>query len=85
MRPSRTGQDAGASEVQKLPSLLNEVHDALAAAPRRWRFALTGSSARRLRREDDLGERPLQDGPARVLPLHAFARELAAGRVLRAR
>jgi predicted AAA+ superfamily ATPase len=39
-------------EVQKLPSLLNEVHDALAAGPRRWRFALTGSSARRLRRED---------------------------------
>ena len=39
-------------EVQKLPSLLNEVHDALAAAPRRWRFALTGSSARRLRRDD---------------------------------
>lgn len=39
-------------EVQKLPALLNEVHDALAAAPRRWRFALTGSSARRLRRED---------------------------------
>src|SRR5574341_2872 len=39
-------------EVQKLPSLLNDVHDALASAPRRWRFALTGSSARRLRRED---------------------------------
>jgi len=39
-------------EVQKLPSLLNEVHDALTSAPRRWRFALTGSSARRLRRED---------------------------------
>lgn len=39
-------------EVQKLPALLNEVHDALAAAPRRWRFALTGSSARRLRRGD---------------------------------
>ena len=39
-------------EVQKLPSLLNEVHDALSAAPRRWRFALTGSSARRLRRND---------------------------------
>lgn len=39
-------------EVQKLPSLLNDVHDALAAAPRRWRFALTGSSARRLRRAD---------------------------------
>ena len=39
-------------EVQKLPSLLNEIHDALATAPRRWRFALTGSSARRLRRAD---------------------------------
>src|SRR3970040_1290767 len=37
-------------EVQKLPSLLNDVHDALAAAPGRWRFALTGSSARRMRR-----------------------------------
>ena len=37
-------------EVQKLPSLLNDVHDALTSAPRRWRFALTGSSARRLRR-----------------------------------
>ena len=39
-------------EVQKLPALLNEVHDALAFAPKRWRFALTGSSARRLRRGD---------------------------------
>ena len=39
-------------EVQKLPSLMNEIHDALASAPRRWRFALTGSSARRLRRDD---------------------------------
>ncbi len=37
-------------EVQKLPSLLNDVHDALASSPRRWRFALTCSSARRLRR-----------------------------------
>lgn len=39
-------------EVQKLPSVLNEVHDLLTRAPRRWRFALTGSSARRLRRGD---------------------------------
>lgn len=39
-------------EVQKLPSILNEIHDALATAPRRWRFALTGSSARRLRRDN---------------------------------
>jgi predicted AAA+ superfamily ATPase len=48
----RRGSWVVVDEVQKLPSLLNEVHDALAAAPRRWRFALTGSSARRLRRED---------------------------------
>lgn len=39
-------------EVQKVPSLLNEVHHLLAASPKRWRFALTGSSARRLRRGD---------------------------------
>ena len=39
-------------EVQKLPALLNDVHDALASYPKRWRFALTGSSARRLRRGD---------------------------------
>jgi len=39
-------------EVQKLPAILNEVHHALARAPRRLRFALTGSSARRLRRGD---------------------------------
>jgi hypothetical protein len=32
-----------------------------------------------------LGERPLVAGPVRVLPLHDFARELALGRVLRAR
>jgi predicted AAA+ superfamily ATPase len=39
-------------EIQKLPSLMNEIHDALSVAPQRWRFALTGSSARRLRRDD---------------------------------
>ena len=39
-------------EVQKLPSLLNDVHDVLSAHPRRLRFALTGSSARKLRRAD---------------------------------
>ena len=32
-----------------------------------------------------LGERPLRVGPVRVLPLDAFARELAEGRVLRTR
>jgi uncharacterized protein len=39
-------------EIQKLPSLLNEVHDLLSSAPSRWRFALTGSSARKLKRAD---------------------------------
>jgi uncharacterized protein len=39
-------------EVQKLPALLDDVHDVLTATPRRLRFALTGSSARRLRRGD---------------------------------
>jgi hypothetical protein len=29
-----------------------------------------------------LGDRPLQDGPIRVLPLHGFLRELTRGRVL---
>lgn len=38
-------------EVQKLPALLNEIHAALTDEPRHWKFALTGSSARRLRRE----------------------------------
>ena len=32
-----------------------------------------------------LGARPMRDGPGRILPLHTFARELAEGRVLRAR
>ena len=39
-------------EIQKLPSLLDDVHDLLAARPGRWRFALTGSSARKLRRAE---------------------------------
>lgn len=58
-------------EVQKLPSLLNDVHDALASAPRRWRFALTGSSARRLRR----GNVNLLAG--RVISRHMFPLTLA--------
>ena len=35
-------------EIQKLPSLLNEVHRLI--EEKRWRFALCGSSARKLRR-----------------------------------
>ena len=39
-------------EIQRLPALLDEVHDLLAGEPSRLRFALTGSSARKLRRGD---------------------------------
>lgn len=45
-----TGSWVVIDEVQKLPSLLDEVHDLLAAHPKRLRFALTGSSARKLKR-----------------------------------
>ncbi len=38
-------------EVQRLPALLDQVQHLLVRHPRRHRFALTGSSARRLRRE----------------------------------
>jgi predicted AAA+ superfamily ATPase len=38
-------------EVQRLPVLLDQVQHLLVRHPRRWRFALTGSSARRLKRE----------------------------------
>jgi len=37
-------------EIQKLPVLLDEVHAIMSAHPRRYEFALTGSSARKLRR-----------------------------------
>ena len=39
-------------EVQRLPSLLNEVHALIAEHGRRYRFALSGSSARKLKRLD---------------------------------
>jgi predicted AAA+ superfamily ATPase len=38
-------------EVQRLPVLLDQVQHVLVRHPRRWRFALTGSSARRLKHE----------------------------------
>src|SRR3990172_8490399 len=37
-------------EVQRLPALLDEVQDLIARRGSRYRFALTGSSARKLRR-----------------------------------
>jgi len=39
-------------EVQRVPALLNEVHALVASHPRRWLFALCGSSARKLKRMD---------------------------------
>lgn len=39
-------------EVQRLPSLLNEVHALIAEHGRSYRYALSGSSARKLRRLD---------------------------------
>lgn len=51
-------------EVQRLPLLLDEVHRLIER--RRWRFALTGSSARRLRR----GGVNLLAGRARTLAMH---------------
>ena len=39
-------------EVQRLPGLLNEVHDLISRHGDRYRFALSGSSARKLRRLD---------------------------------
>ena len=38
-------------DVQRHPALLNEVQDLISRHGRRHRYALTGSSARRLRRE----------------------------------
>lgn len=51
-------------EVQRLPSLLDEVHRLIER--RRWRFALTGSSARKLRRAGV----NLLAGRARTLTMH---------------
>jgi predicted AAA+ superfamily ATPase len=63
------GQDASTiiiDEVQKLPSLLDEVHRLIES--RGFRFALTGSSARKLRRAGV----NLLAGRARTLGMHPF-------------
>jgi len=49
-RPS--GSWVVVDEVQRLPSLLNEVHALIADTGHRYRFALSGSSARKLKRLD---------------------------------
>lgn len=61
-------------EIQKVPALLDEVHRLIES--RRWRFALCGSSARKLRR----GGANLLAGRAMTLNMEGFsAAELADG------
>jgi uncharacterized protein len=60
-------------EIQRLPKLLDEVHRLI--EKRRWRFVLTGSSARKLRR----GGANLLAGRARTVAMHPLtAHELGA-------
>jgi predicted AAA+ superfamily ATPase len=60
-------------EIQKIPSLLDEVHRLMEL--KRWRFALCGSSARKLRR----GGANLLAGRALTLSMESFsAAELGA-------
>jgi predicted AAA+ superfamily ATPase len=60
-------------EVQRIPSLLDEVHRLI--EKRKWRFALSGSSARKLRR----GGVNLLGGRARTLTMHPLtAHELGS-------
>lgn len=54
-------------EVQKIPALLDEVHRLL--EDRRWRFALCGSSARKLKR----GGSDLLAGRALTVPMEPFS------------
>ena len=48
-------------EVQKLPALLNEVQDLLVKHRQRYRFALTGSSARKFKRSDGVALKQLRE------------------------
>ncbi|HEX6812773.1 MAG TPA: DUF4143 domain-containing protein [Planctomycetota bacterium] len=57
-------------EIQKVPALLEEVQSLHDSAPGRWRFYLTGSSARRLRS----GSANLLPGRCHVFHLHPVCR-----------
>lgn len=57
-------------EIQKVPALLEEVQSLFDTAPSRWRFYLTGSSARRLRS----GSANLLPGRSHVFRLHPVTR-----------
>jgi predicted AAA+ superfamily ATPase len=54
-------------EIQRIPAILNEIHR-LIEKKRGWRFILTGSSARKLKREGA----NLLGGRAQVYTLHPF-------------
>lgn len=74
------GGDIVVDEIQRVPELLNVVHE-LMESGQRWRFVLTGSSARTLRR----GGVNLLAGRAILRTMHPFmAGELGAGFDLRA-
>ncbi|MDE0075441.1 MAG: AAA family ATPase [Gammaproteobacteria bacterium] len=74
------GGDVVVDEIQRVPELLNVVHE-LMESGKRWRFVLTGSSARTLRR----GGVNLLAGRAILRTMHPFmAGELGAGFDLRA-
>lgn len=69
------GGDIVVDEIQRVPELLNVVHE-LMESGKRWRFVLTGSSARTLRR----GGVNLLAGRAILRTMHPFmAGELGAG------
>jgi predicted AAA+ superfamily ATPase len=57
-------------EIQKVPALLEEVQSLYDASPARWRFYLTGSSARRLR----VGSANLLPGRSHTYRLHPVTR-----------
>jgi hypothetical protein len=78
--PSRFGREVRAlpkqtkvvvvDEIQKVPALLEEVQALYDAAPTRWRFFLTGSSARRLR----AGAANLLPGRSHLYRIHPVTR-----------
>ena len=50
MIEARTGGWIVIDEIQRLPELLNEVHDLIAVHGEKYKFAMSGSSARKLKR-----------------------------------
>lgn len=67
MAEARRSRVVVIDEVQKLPALLDEVHRLIET--KKWRFVLTGSSARKLRRSGA----NLLAGRARTIEMHPFA------------